>query len=76
MTPIVLPQQSSRLSFQRASLMPRPPCACGSAANALSSSNLQNPPRISTPHHPIATIHPPTLFVRAANPSAYDPALN
>jgi hypothetical protein len=76
MTLIVLPQQSSRLSFQRASVMPRPLCACGSPAYALSSWNLQNPPRISPPHRLIATIHPPTLFVRAANPSAYDPALN
>jgi hypothetical protein len=76
MISVVLSQKSSRLSFQRAPVMPRPLSACRLPAFALSSWNLQNSPRITPPHRPMATIHPPTLFVQAANPGAYGPALN
>jgi hypothetical protein len=76
MTSIVFPQQSSRLSSQRAPLMPRPLCACRSPAFALSSWTLQNPPRITPLHRPMATIYPTTMLVRATSPSAHSPALN
>jgi hypothetical protein len=53
-----------------------PLSACRSADYALSSWNLQNPPQILPRYRPMATIHPPTLRVRADNPSAHGPALN
>jgi hypothetical protein len=46
--------------------MPRPLCACRSPAFALSSWNLQNPPRITPLHRPMATIFP-MMFVRATS---------
>jgi hypothetical protein len=76
MTSIVSPQQSSRLSSQCAPLMPRPLCACRSPAFALSSWTLQNPPRITPLHRPMATIYPIMMLVRATSPSAHSPALN
>jgi hypothetical protein len=76
MTPVVWSQKSPRLSFQRAPVMQRPLCACHLPAFALASRNLQNSPWITPSHRPMAIIDPPTLFVQAANPGAYGPALN
>jgi hypothetical protein len=57
--PHCLAETIIRLSYQRAPIMPRPPRACRSPAYALSSANLQHPPRITPPHnrdgdHPLA----------------------
>jgi hypothetical protein len=49
--PHCLAETIIRLSSQRAPVMPRPPRACRSPAYALSSANLQHPPRITPPHN-------------------------